>query len=188
MYGFSGLVDAVNFGIGWNSPKSDQKSSDDNFDFIDLESPNKSKQFDYDFDFDLAERIDINDVSNTEQDKLKISQDIKFNQIVERNDLSKSNSKIFSYITDMFGKQDEITTNLPIGIRYNRINSLQWKRNNSESDFEVIYKGSEYSLSHIQIEQIMLSAGKNPSDIDDVLKLFIENKQNANDTIIQLIA
>jgi hypothetical protein len=81
---------------------------------------------------------------------------------------------------------NDVETYLPIGKCNDEINSLEWKRTDYRSDFDIIYKGQNYKISHVKINYIQSKIQKS-YDIEYILKTYLDNNQDINFTFLQLI-
>lgn len=75
---------------------------------------------------------------------------------------------------------------IPTGIGFDRSTNLEWRRKTNQSDYEVIYKGF-HTIPYKIIEKIIYAHnGEKYTSLENILKLYIDNGFNVEQTIIYL--
>lgn len=134
----------------------------------------------------------------------KIYVDIESQYIIRTNNYAEMNKKshfnkiyfksgfkheVKTRFTNVFidDSMDEINSNnLIMGSGYDGYNSMEWTRETIEDDYKVLYKGKKYTISYLDVIEIMNRTNNKACSIDKILKIYIENNFNINLTIIQL--
>lgn len=68
----------------------------------------------------------------------------------------------------------------------NKSNIIEWKRQDEYSDYEVSYCSRHYIISCTDIEKILCADIINNVNIEDILKMYIDNNEDCDLTLSQL--